>query len=124
MLINILHVYIYRDKTNHPMSSNNHPSVNTNKARHYLKSGGGLQNQREHHISLRKDETMHPTVFSENYSSSGMQIILIKVKAVCILLANLHILYLKRQYNVISTRLTRKEVRTRRLFYNGAFKEN
>ena len=37
--------------------------------------GGGLQNQREHHIILTKYEAVHPTAVSENNSSSGMLII-------------------------------------------------
>ena len=37
--------------------------------------GGGLQNQQEHHIILTKYEAVHPTVVSENNSSSGMLII-------------------------------------------------
>ena len=38
-----------------------------------MKGGGGvLQNQREHHKILTKYEAVHPTVVSENYSSSGM----------------------------------------------------
>ena len=41
----------YNNKTNHPISSNSHPSAtaNANKAIH-TKIGGGLQNQREYHI--------------------------------------------------------------------------
>ena len=39
------------NKTNHPVSSNSHPSATANKAIHSLKiRGGGLQNKREHHI--------------------------------------------------------------------------
>ena len=40
----------------------------------------GLQNQREHHIILTNYETTHPTAVSENYSSSWVQTILIKVQ--------------------------------------------
>ena len=36
---------------------------------------GGLQNQQEHPYNLIKYEKLHPTVVSENYSSSGMLII-------------------------------------------------
>ena len=39
---------------------------------HYLKCGGGLQNQREHHIFLTKYESMLPTTVSN--SASGMLI--------------------------------------------------
>ena len=35
---------------------------------------GGVQNQQEHHIILTKYEAVHPTVVSENNSSSGMLI--------------------------------------------------
>ena len=34
--------------------------------------GGGLQNQRQHHIILTKYVVVHPMAFSENYSLSGM----------------------------------------------------
>ena len=44
----------------------------------------GLQNQREHHIILTKYEVVHPTAVSENYSSLGRFIILVKVQTVCI----------------------------------------
>ena len=47
--------------------------------------GGGLQNQREHHIIVTKYEAVHPTAVSENYSSSGMLKILIKIQTVSIL---------------------------------------
>ena len=46
--------------------------------------GGGLQNKREHHIILTKYEAVHPTVVSENNSSSGMLIILTINRTVCI----------------------------------------
>ena len=59
------------NKTNHPRSSNSHPSATANnanccmiysatanKAIHSLKKGG-LQNQREHHIILTKYEVVH-----------------------------------------------------------------
>ena len=39
------------------------------------KEGGGLQNQREHHIILTKYEAVHQTAVTENNSSSGMLII-------------------------------------------------
>ena len=42
--------------------------------------GVGLQKQPEHHTILTKYEALLPTAVSENYSSSGIQIILIKVK--------------------------------------------
>ena len=38
-----------KNKTNHPISSNSHPSANANKAIHCLKcGGGGLQKEQEH----------------------------------------------------------------------------
>ena len=44
-------IYIINDKnkTNHPISSNSHPSATANIAIHCHKRGG-IQNQREHHI--------------------------------------------------------------------------
>ena len=44
------------------------------------RGGGGLQNQRGPHIILTKYEAVHPTVVSENNSSSGMLIIYILVE--------------------------------------------
>ena len=65
----------YKNKTNHPISSNCHPSATANKAIHSLKiGGGGGKNQREHHIILTKYEAVHLTAV-ENNSSSGMLII-------------------------------------------------
>ena len=66
--------YSITNKTNHPILSNNHPSATANKATHSLKRGGEVQNQREHHIILRKYEAVHPKAVSENNSSSGMLI--------------------------------------------------
>ena len=42
------------------------PQIKQNTA---SKQGGGLENQREHHIILTKYEAVHPTAISENYSS-------------------------------------------------------
>ena len=67
----------YKNKTNHPISSNSHPSATANKAMHSLKiSGGGgcYKTYGEHHIILTKYEAVHPTAVSENNSSSGMLI--------------------------------------------------
>ena len=47
-----------KNETNHPISSNSHPSATTNKAIYSLKIGGGGQNQREHHIILTKYEAV------------------------------------------------------------------
>ena len=41
---------------------------------------GRVHNQWEHHIILTKYEAVHPMAISENYSLSGMLIILIKVQ--------------------------------------------
>ena len=59
--------YRFKNKTNHPISSNSHPSATA--------KGGGVRNQQEHHIILTKYEAVHPTAVSENNSSSGMLII-------------------------------------------------
>ena len=59
-----------KNKTNNPISSNNHPSATANIAKHCLKRGG-IHNQREHHIILTKCEAVRPTFVSENNSSSG-----------------------------------------------------
>ena len=70
-----------KNKTNHPISSNSHPSATANKAIHDLIiGGGGLQNQREHHINLTKYEAVHSMAVSENNSSLGMIIF----KTICI----------------------------------------
>ena len=46
-----------KNKTNHEISSNSHPSATAIKVIQSLKRGGGLQNQLEHHIILTKYET-------------------------------------------------------------------
>ena len=46
---------------------------------------GGLKNQREHHTILTKSEATHPTVVSENHSSSWMLLIKTKTRIVCTL---------------------------------------
>ena len=43
-------ISVLNNKTNHPISSNSHPSATANKAIHSLKMGGGVNKQREHHI--------------------------------------------------------------------------
>ena len=63
----------YKNKTNHPISSNSNLSATANKAIHGLKSGVGLQNQREHQIILTKYEAMHPTAVSEIKENKGIQ---------------------------------------------------
>ena len=63
-----------KNKTNHPISSNSHPSATLNKTIHSLKIRG-VQNQREHHIILTEYEAVHSTAVTENSSSSGMLII-------------------------------------------------
>ena len=59
------------NKTNNPISSNSYPSAAANKAIHCLKWGGGLQNQREHHIIVTKYEAVHPTAVSESIPHQG-----------------------------------------------------
>ena len=63
---------ILENKTNHPISSNIHPSATANKAIHSLKiGGGGLKNKREHHIILTKYEAVHPKAVSELIPHQG-----------------------------------------------------
>ena len=68
----MLALCLYKNMTNHPISSNSHLTATANKAKHCLKRGWGLQNQRKHHIIFTKYEAVHPTGVSENYSSSPM----------------------------------------------------
>ena len=69
------------NKTNHPISSNNHTSATAKKQyTASIERGGGLQNQREHPKILIK----YSAAVSENYSSSGMLTILIKAQTVSI----------------------------------------
>ena len=64
-----LSLWINKNKTNHPILSNSHPSATAKYAIFSLKiGGGGLQNQQEHHIILTKYEAVHPTAVSENNS--------------------------------------------------------
>ena len=46
-------VLMFKNKINHPISSNSHPSATANKAIHNLKIGG-VQNQQQHHIIVTK----------------------------------------------------------------------
>ena len=69
---------MFKNKTNHPISSNSHLSATANKVIRSLKRGGGLQNQWEHHIILTKYEAVQPTNVSKNNSSSGM----LKIKTI------------------------------------------
>ena len=73
----VLGIYLLcMNKTNHPISSNSHPSATVKKSNIQPHNrGGGLQNQQEHHIILTKYEAVHPTAVSEINSSSGMLII-------------------------------------------------
>ena len=69
---------LHKNKTNHPISNNSHPSATA--AKQYTASKEGvIQNQRDHHIIKTKYEAVHPTYVSENNSSSGMLKILIKI---------------------------------------------
>ena len=61
-------------RTNHQISSNSHPLATAYKAIHCLKrEGGGLQNQRDHHIISTKYEAMKRMKYN---SSSGRHIII------------------------------------------------
>ena len=60
------------------MSRNSHPSATENKARHCLKMGGGLQNQKGDIIWFGQYDAVHLKAISENYSLSEMLIIFIK----------------------------------------------
>ena len=50
----------FKNKTNHPISSNIYTSATANKAIQSLK-WGGVKNKREHHIILTKYEAVYPT---------------------------------------------------------------
>ena len=52
-----------KNKTNHPMSSNSHPSVTANEVRHRLK-WEEEQNQQGHHLIFTKYEALHPIAVS------------------------------------------------------------
>ena len=73
-----------KNKTNHLIWSNSHFSATANKAIHRLKIGG-LQNQREHHIILTKNEAVHPTAVTEAKE---------KYRGVFILIFNINIIIL------------------------------
>ena len=69
------HTLVDKNTTNHPISSNSHPSATAYKAIHCLK-------QREHNIIWTKYEAVHPTDVSENsywqnqyHSSHALQIL-------------------------------------------------
>ena len=70
------YLQMLKNKTNHPTSRNSHlrwPQMKQYTSK--KEEGVGIQNQQEHHIILTKYEAVHPTVVSENDSSSGMLII-------------------------------------------------
>ena len=72
---------LYENKTNHPISSNSNPSATKNKSMVLAKKkGGGVTKLKGRYKILTKYEA----AVSENHSSSGMLIILIKVQTVCI----------------------------------------
>ena len=75
--LKVFYIINNKNKTNHPISSNSHPSTTANIAINNL-IRGGIQNQREHHIIYTKYEAVHPTYVTENNSSSGMLILLAK----------------------------------------------
>ena len=57
-----------KNKTNHPISSNSHPSATANKAIHRLKKGEGVTKPTGTSYILTKYEAMHPMAISENNS--------------------------------------------------------
>ena len=64
-----------KNNTNHPISSNSHSSATANKAIHCLKwgeGGGGGTKPTGTSYNLDKNEAVHPTAVSGNYSSSGL----------------------------------------------------
>ena len=64
-----------KNKTNHPISSNSHPSATANKAIYSLKiAGGGFTKPTGTSYNFTKYEALHPTAVLENSSSSGMLI--------------------------------------------------
>ena len=70
--LNSLQRGMIKNKSNHPISRNNHPSATANKAIHSRKRGNTKPT--EHHIILTKYEAVDPTAVSKNNSSSGMLI--------------------------------------------------
>ena len=56
------------NKTNHPISSNSHPSATAKQAIFSLKIGGRGQNQQEHHTTLTKYEAVHEQKVTDDYS--------------------------------------------------------
>ena len=60
-----------KKKTNHPISSNRHPSATAHKAKYCLKCGAGIKPTGTSYNSTEY-EAGHPTAVSENNSLSGM----------------------------------------------------
>ena len=85
----------YKNKTDHPISSNNHPRQLQIKQYTASKWGCGVVKTKGNmiHMILTKYEAVHPMAVSENNSSSGMLIILTINRTVCICI------YLKGQIN-------------------------
>ena len=75
-----------KNKTNHPISSNSHPSATANTLPQ-MKGGGGGGHKTNGNIlkKLTKYVAVHQTAVSKNYSSSGMLTNLIKAQTVFIL---------------------------------------
>ena len=61
-------IYILKNKTNHPISSNSHPATTANEAIHILKIEGGYKTNGNIILILTKYEAVLPTVLSENNS--------------------------------------------------------
>ena len=80
--------FLWKNKTNHPISSNSHPSVTANRAILSFKWGEAGLKKTNGNILLTKYEAVHPTVVSENYSSLGMLTISINVQIVSTLSNN------------------------------------
>ena len=57
-----------KNKTNHPILSNSHPSTTGNNTINRFKIWGVVQNQREHHIILTKYEAVHPWIICDGCS--------------------------------------------------------
>ena len=74
-----LYIYIsYLNKTNHPISSNNHLLQTANNEIHFLKWNEGVvvRNQREHNVMLKKYEVVNRTAVSKKNSKSEVLITL------------------------------------------------
>ena len=72
-----------KNKANHLMSSNSHPTATAS-----VQRGGGGRGYKTKKVVIEFRQiciAVHPTAISENYTSSAMLIILIKAQTFCIL---------------------------------------